>query len=122
MNVEPFGVRILYGTSSDGLSHTLRARVVAEELVRLGHEVRLAAAGRAARILRRRGFEVIDLGCDVKTALERATLFRPDVVVTDGSFFACLVARLTGVPLLPIDHEKRRARVESYSRATRGSS
>jgi UDP:flavonoid glycosyltransferase YjiC (YdhE family) len=115
-------VRILYGTSNSGLSHTLRARVVAEELLGLGHEVRLAVAGRAARILRRRGFEVIDLGCDVKTALERATLFRPDVVVTDGSFFACLVARLTGVPLLPIDHEKRRARAGSYSRAIRGSS
>jgi hypothetical protein len=102
-------VRILYGTSSDGLSHTLRARVVAEELVKLGHVVWLAAAGRAARVLRRRGFEVIDLGSDVKTALERATGFHPDVVMTDGSFFACLVARLTGVPLLPIDHEKRRA-------------
>ena len=115
-------MRILYGTSSDGLSHTLRARVVAEQLVALGHDVWLAAAGRTARIFRRRGFEVIDLGSDVKTALERATGFHPDVVLTDGSFFACLVARLTGVPLLPIDHEKRRAKAGSYSRAIRRSS
>lgn len=115
-------MRILYGTSSDGLSHTLRARVVAEELMALGHDVWLAAAGRAASVLRRRGFEVIDLGSDVKTALERATGFHPHVVLTDGSFFACLVARLTGVPLLPIDHEKPRAKVGSYTRAIRRSS
>jgi len=127
-------VRILYGISSDGLGHTMRARVVAGHLAALGHEVRLAAAGRAAHILRSHGFEVVDVRGlfarysggrvrrgrtlfaaawqtpfrvehNVRVALEQATRFRPDLVLTDFSSFACLVAHMTGVPLVSIDHQ-----------------
>jgi uncharacterized protein (TIGR00661 family) len=112
----------------------MRARVVAGHLVALGHDVRLAAAGRAAAILRGHGFQVVDVRGlfseysggrvrrartlfanawrtprrvehNVRAAVEQATRFRPDVVVTDFSSFACLVAHLTGVPLLSIDHQ-----------------
>jgi uncharacterized protein (TIGR00661 family) len=112
----------------------MRARVVASHLAALGHEVRLAAAGRAASILRGHGFTVVDVRgivmhyeggrvrrartlfeqvCqtprrveqNVRAALEQATTFRPHVVVTDFSSFACLVAHLTGAPLFSIDHQ-----------------
>jgi uncharacterized protein (TIGR00661 family) len=112
----------------------MRARVVAGHLVALGHDVRLAAAGRAARILRGHGFDVVDVRGlfaevaggrvrrvrtlfanawqtprrvehNVRAAIEQATRFRPDVVVTDFSSFACVVAHLTGAPLLSIDHQ-----------------
>ncbi len=122
MNVRRIGVRILYGVSSAGPERTLRARDLATELVALGHDVKLAAAGRAARLLRRQGFEVVDLGDDVRAALDRATLFHPDVVLTDSSYFACLVARLTGARLLPVDGETRDAIAGSYTRAKRRSS
>jgi hypothetical protein len=41
------------------------------------------------------------------------------VVLTDRSYFACLVARLTGARLLPIDVEIRDAIAGSYSPAKR---
>ena len=112
----------------------MRAKVVAGHLVALGHEVRLAAAGRAADILRSHGFRVVDVRGifshyeggrlhrartvietalqtprrvehNVRVALEQATEFRPDVVVTDFTSFACVVAHLTGVPLFSFDHQ-----------------
>jgi hypothetical protein len=122
VNVRLIGVRILYGVSNGGPDHTLRARDLCKELLELGHDVRLAAAGRAARLLRRFGFEVVDLGDDVHSALDRATLFHPDVVLTDSSYFACLVARLTGARLLPVDGETRGAIAGSYRLAKRRSS
>lgn len=115
-------MRILYGVSNGGPDHTLKARDLATELRALGHDVRLATAGHAARILRRFGFEVVDLGDDVRAALDRATLFHPDVVLTDSSYFACLVARLTGARLLPVDGEIRDAVAGSYTLTKRRSS
>ncbi|HEX6272616.1 MAG TPA: hypothetical protein VFZ53_06245 [Polyangiaceae bacterium] len=100
-------MRILYGVSSDGQARIERTEVVAAELVARGHEVRLATAGLAAVGFRARGFEVIDLETDVKRALEQALHFEPEVVLTDFSYFACLVAHLARVPVLPIAREPR---------------
>ena len=102
-------MRILYGVSSDGQGRIERTEVVAAELVARGHQVRLATAGFAAAGFRARGFEVIDLENDVELALEQALLFEPEVVLTDFSYFACLVAHLARVPVLPIAREPRRS-------------
>jgi UDP:flavonoid glycosyltransferase YjiC (YdhE family) len=115
-------VRILYGVSNGGTDHTLRARDLARELLLLGHEVTLAAAGRAARLLRGFGFEVVDLGDDVQAALDRATLFHPDVVLAESSYFARLVAHLTGARLLPVDGAIRTAVAGSHGLTERRSS
>ena len=114
-------MRILYGISSAGLDPTWRARGILAGLVALGHEVRIATAGRTAAILGAHGFEVIDLAGDVESALEQGLRFQPDVVLTDFSYFACLVARLAQVPCLPLGRETRRAAAGSYGRATRRS-
>jgi hypothetical protein len=113
-------VRILYGISSGGPDCTLRARTVATELVARGHELRVATAGGIADELVAGGLDVIDLEGDVELALERALGFAPDLVLTDQSYFACLVAYLARVPVFPIARGTPRARAESYIPARRG--
>ena len=40
-------MRILYGAVGEGLGHATRSRVVAAHLLEQGHEVKMAASGRA---------------------------------------------------------------------------
>jgi uncharacterized protein (TIGR00661 family) len=40
-------MRILYGVTGEGLGHAMRSRVIADHLRARGHEVKLAASGRA---------------------------------------------------------------------------
>jgi len=47
-------VRILYGVVGEGMGHATRSRVVIEQLLRRGHEVRVVVSGRAHRFLRER--------------------------------------------------------------------
>ena len=45
-------MRILYGAVGEGLGHATRSSVVAEHLIAQGHEVKMAASGRALPYLR----------------------------------------------------------------------
>ncbi len=47
-------MRILYGVVGEGMGHATRSRVVIEQLLRRGHEVRVVVSGRAHRFLRER--------------------------------------------------------------------
>ena len=52
-------MRILYGVTGHGLGHTMRARAIAHHLIAQGHDVLVAASGRAIEILRRHGLTVV---------------------------------------------------------------
>jgi len=73
------------------------------------------------RLLRMHGFEVRE-ATDGREALRDMAESRPDLVLTDSSYFACLVARLTGARLLPVDGETRGAIAGSYKLAKQRSS
>jgi uncharacterized protein (TIGR00661 family) len=127
-------VRVLYGVCGDGLGHAMRAQVAAAHLVAQGHDVRFAASGRAAGVLRAHGFTVTDvrgihahyqggsverartvlrvvaeaperLRHNARVALEEAATFGPHVAITDFNGFACAVAAVCGCPAISLDHQ-----------------
>jgi uncharacterized protein (TIGR00661 family) len=127
-------MRILYGVCSDGLGHAMRARILAEQLQRAGHELLFAAFGRPAALLRRHGFQVLEvrgLTCsfeagavrrgrtllralsetpsrihhNARAALNEVKAFAPDVTLTDFSGFACYAKLVTRCPVISIDHQ-----------------
>ena len=125
-------MRILYGVTGCGLGHTMRARALARHLVERGHDVKLAASGRAVSILREHGLDVVaidgmrmhyerggvrrlgtiaDLLRQAPRALRHnarvalALSFDPDVVVTDFDSFSHAVGKLLGRPVISLDHQ-----------------
>ena len=112
----------------------MRARVLAGELRRDGHELLFAAFGRPAALLRQHGFEVLEvrgLTCtfeagavrrgrtvmralsetpsrvrfNARAALNEVKAFAPDVTLTDFSGFACYAKLITHSPIISIDHQ-----------------
>jgi uncharacterized protein (TIGR00661 family) len=113
----------------------MRACTVAAHLVSCGHAVLLASSGRAAALLRARGFDVLDVrGLHATYARGRVELrrsaarmlwetpsrlhynahvafrdvvpFAPDVALTDFNGFACAAAvTCGGVPVVSLDHQ-----------------
>lgn len=127
-------MRVLYGVTGCGLGHTMRARSLAEHLEARGHEVLLAASGRAVAILEahqldvvaidgmtmrfvdgamRRAGTALDLlrsapraiARNARVALGEVLAFRPEVVVTDFDSFAHAVGMLLGLPIVSVDHQ-----------------
>ncbi len=125
-------MRILYGVTGCGLGHTMRARTLAHHLIAHGHDVKLAASGRAVGILRSHGLDVVAIDGmamryergEVRRARTVADLVRmapraivrnarvaldlsfvPDVVVTDFDSFTHTVGKLLGVPIISVDHQ-----------------
>jgi uncharacterized protein (TIGR00661 family) len=125
---------MLYGVTGCGLGHTMRARALAQHLRSRGHDVQMAASGRAVGILRqhgldvvaiegmkmrfeegavRRGWTAIDLlkGAsravkrNAEVALSHVRSFDPEVVLTDFDSFAHLTGQLLGVPVVSVDHQ-----------------
>ncbi len=125
-------MRILYGVTGCGLGHTMRARALAKHLVSRGHEVKMAASGRAVGILRDHGLDVVaidgmamhyesggvrrartvaslvrqaprSLARNAKVAL--ALDFDPDAIVTDFDSFSHAVGKLYGRPVISVDHQ-----------------
>ncbi len=140
-------MRILYGVTGEGLGHTMRARVLLRHLVAAGHTVKVAASGRAVRVLRDHGFDVlaIDGLCLVQTdgALQRlhtvgrnlrrapaalgrnlvaateAIAFAPGVVISDFDSFSYAVGRLLRRPVISIDHQHVLSRCRHDARVLR---
>jgi uncharacterized protein (TIGR00661 family) len=110
----------------------MRARTIASHLAACGHEVKIAASGRAVDILRGHGFDVaaIDgmtmryeggavlrartvtglvrqapsaLRHNVRAAL--STGFVPDAVITDFDSFAHAIGKILDVPTISVDHQ-----------------
>ena len=127
-------MKILYGVTGEGLGHAMRSRVVAEHLRGRGHEVKLAASGRACDYLRRyfddvqripgfsiayirdqvaRGRTLARLGRSARPALrETIALYRraisgfaPDVCLSDFDSFTHVFGKLFDRPVLSIDHQ-----------------
>jgi uncharacterized protein (TIGR00661 family) len=127
-------MRILYAVCSEGLGHAMRARVLGNHLARAGHELLFAAFGRAGQLLRRQGFDVVEVrgltctyeagrvrrGRTVWHALSQAPArirhnaraavgdvkaFSPEVALTDFSGFACYAKLVSRCPIISIDHQ-----------------
>ena len=125
-------MKVLYGVTGCGLGHTMRARTIASWLTERGHDVKLAASGRAVGILRGHGFDVTaidgmkmryeagavrrartvaDLVRQAPGAIRRnaraalATGFVPDAVVTDFDSFTHAIGKILDVPTISVDHQ-----------------
>jgi uncharacterized protein (TIGR00661 family) len=126
-------VRILYGAVGEGLGHATRSRVVASHLLEQGHEVKMAASGRALPYLREHLPDVEEIW-GTSFVLEQGTVntwktlsanvrgglrgipddwhrgsaiareFGPDLVVTDFDGFAYLFAKAHRRPVISVDN------------------
>jgi uncharacterized protein (TIGR00661 family) len=126
-------MKILYGVTGEGLGHAMRSRVVHEILRRNGHEVLVAASGRAARYLAGHGLSVVPIhgfelryregtlrcAATVGHTLRRAPValrdnlaafseavdpFAPELALTDFDSFAHAYAKRRGLPVISVDH------------------
>jgi uncharacterized protein (TIGR00661 family) len=110
----------------------MRARTIASHLASRGHDVKIAASGRAVGILRGHGFDVAAIdgmtmryeAGAVRRARTVAGLLRqapgairrnaraalaldfvPDAVITDFDSFAHAVGKILDVPIISVDHQ-----------------
>lgn len=133
-------MRIVYGVTGEGLGHAMRAQAVARRLVARGHTVKLAASGRSVALLEGHGFDVARIdgfslayGAGAlrrgKTLLDNARrapqallrnaevardeieAFRPDAFLTDFDSFTYVLARLSGLPIVSLDHQHALSRL-----------
>ena len=126
-------MRILYGAVGEGLGHATRSRVVAKHLLEQGHQVKMAASGRALPYLREQLPDVEEIW-GLSFVLEHGTVdtwktltknvrggvhgipqdwhrgakvareFDPDVVITDFDGFTYLFGKLHRKPVLSVDN------------------
>jgi uncharacterized protein (TIGR00661 family) len=127
-------VKILYGVTGEGLGHTMRARALVQHLVLSGHQVKIAASGRAVDVLRKHHPDTVAID-GLRISYERGAVHRrrtlldnvrvarsalahnievgmadgldfdPDVVVTDFDSFAYVIGRLLERPIISFDHQ-----------------
>lgn len=126
-------MRILYGVTGEGLGHAMRAQVLLPHLRANGHQVLVAASGRAAGLLAREHDVVAIDGLHMEYAngavqrvrtvmknargavpallhncqvgFERVSAFSPEAVITDFDSFSYAVGRLLGCPIVSFDHQ-----------------
>jgi UDP:flavonoid glycosyltransferase YjiC (YdhE family) len=106
-------MRILYGVVGEGMGHATRSKVVCEELVRRGHEVKIVVSGRAFGYLAKsfpdvveiRGFEIRyeDNGMALDATIAQNVLAAPEMLQANLLGY---VARRQGVPLVCIDNQQ----------------
>ncbi len=126
-------MKILYGVTGEGLGHAMRSRVVHAILRAAGHEILVAASGRAVAYLERYGQRVVPidgfklqyrdgelrrartLGSTLRQApaalrrnlaafSEHVDPFAPDLAITDFDSFAHAYAKRRGLPVVSVDH------------------
>jgi uncharacterized protein (TIGR00661 family) len=126
-------MRILYGAVGEGLGHATRSRVVAAHLLDQGHEVKMAASGRAYPYLQEHLPDVEEIWgtsfvlehgtvntwktlsanvrggargvpADWRRGSQIAKTFGPDLVITDFDGFAYLFAKSHRKPVLSVDN------------------
>lgn len=126
-------MRILYGAVGEGLGHATRSRVVAAHLIEQGHEVKMAASGRALPYLREHLPDVQEIW-GLSFVLEQGTVnswktltanvrggfsgvpanwqrgvdiarsYAPDLVITDFDGFTYLYGKTHRKPVLSVDN------------------
>ncbi len=126
-------MRILYGAVGEGLGHATRSRVVAAYLLEQGHEVKMAASGRAFPYLSEHLPDVEEIWglafvlehgtvnswktlttnvrggvrgipADWRRGADVARAFAPHLVITDFDGFAYLFAKSHRKPVLSVDN------------------
>ena len=127
-------MRLLYGLCGEGMGHATRSKVVISHLQKRGHEVLVAASGRAYNLLApccepelslpiaglsmRCEDGAMDLTGTIEENVQKlprflgenakawsiAEAFRPNAVVTDFDSFAWLFAKAHGLPVVSIDN------------------
>ena len=124
-------MRILYGVNGEGLGHATRSRVVARHLINQGHEVKIAASGRAFPYLSQFFDDVEEIWGlefalehgqvdvwrtltknvrkgyhgvpeDWRRGAETAKRFGPEMVVTDFEAFSYLYAKRHRIPVISV--------------------
>ena len=124
-------MRILYGVNGEGLGHATRSRVVARHLINQGHEVKIAASGRAFPYLSQFFDDVEEIWGlefalehgqvdvwrtltknvrkgyrgvpeDWRRGVETAKSFGPQMVVTDFEAFSYLFAKRHRIPVISV--------------------
>lgn len=127
-------MRLLYGVVGCGLGHVMRARVILEHLRQQGHEVVVVTNDRPLELLRRSGHTCLEvtgmhwhyvagqvsrstsvaswvkqapgaLQQGLRLALGTVADFAPQAVLTDFELFSCVVGRLSGLPVVSLDHQ-----------------
>ncbi len=127
-------MRILYGVTGEGLGHAMRSRVIAQHLYARGHEVKLAASGRAHAYLARyfpdvdqipgfamtyrdgevsrrktmrRTLRAVRPAVRESVAMYRTAIsgFQPDVCISDFDSFSHVFGRLFARPVISLDHQ-----------------
>jgi uncharacterized protein (TIGR00661 family) len=127
-------MRILYGVTGEGLGHAMRSRVIAQHLYSRGHEVKLAASGRARDYLARyfpdvegipgfamtyrdgemsrrrtvrRTLRAVRPAVRESIAMYRTAIsgFQPDVCISDFDSFSHVFGRLFARPVISLDHQ-----------------
>jgi uncharacterized protein (TIGR00661 family) len=126
-------VKILYGVVGDGMGHAIRSSVVVDKLRADGHEVHLAASGRAVGYLEQRfddiseiwGLSMVMEDNEVKKRLTASknlkgalsnlpdnvrrffqveSEFSPDVVISDFETWSWAFAKMYNVPVICVDN------------------
>jgi uncharacterized protein (TIGR00661 family) len=126
-------MKILYGAVGEGLGHAMRSRVVVEHLIEQGHEVKMAASGRALEYLSKELSDVQEiwglsfaleegrvdmwktvrgnvrggvrgLPGDLRLGLRMGREFGADLVITDFDAFTYNVAKLERIPVISMDN------------------
>jgi uncharacterized protein (TIGR00661 family) len=126
-------MRILYGAVGEGLGHATRSRVVAEHLIGQGHEVKMAASGRALPYFREhlpdvqeiwglgfvlehgqvRAWKTLSMNvrgavrgvpADWRRGAALAHAFAPELALTDFDGFTYLFAKAHRLPVISIDN------------------
>lgn len=135
-------MRILYGLCGEGMGHATRSKVVLSHLKKRGHEVLVAASGKAHDLLApscEPGLSLPIVGLtmkceagalDLRGSIEKnmqalprllasnakawslAAAFRPNAVVTDFDSFTWLFAKTHDLPVVSIDNEQILTRCE----------
>lgn len=127
-------MRILYGVTGEGLGHAMRSRVIAQHLYTRGHEVKLAASGRAYDYLARYFPDVVRIPGFAMTyrdgqmsrrrtvrhtlravrpalresiAMYRGAIsgWQPDACISDFDSFSHVFGRLFARPVISLDHQ-----------------
>ena len=125
--------KIIYGVQGEGRGHSSRSKIIIEQLLKQGYEVKVFASRKAHNYLKeffpvkkitglqlaydeqsvniwetlQKNFENVGQNGyqTLKTLFEEIAEFKPDVAITDFELFVPFVSALNRVPFISISHQ-----------------